>query len=212
MKKHRAFLLILLCIFCFIALTGCQGDGYTRERFYGVVHFSEELNRAVIYVPEIGDVEIPEYEQCTADFDGHEENGNGSYTLKTGDFVAIHFKYKTGWDENSVKIMECYPARFDRKANAIEALMENIAFEKVENGYTFSFPPGEEIKALSVGDTVYFVHHGGKNGVAYRGLLAEGILTHQTERTATVRLTMKISEKEFFEKLTSIHAESAWGE
>lgn len=205
-------MLILLCISCFFPLIGCQGDGYARERFYGVVQFSEELERMVIYVPEIGDVEIPEHERCTAGFDGHEKNEDDSYTLKVGDFVAIHFKYKMGWDENSVKIMECYPARFDRKASAIEALMENIAFKKVENGYTFSFAPNEEIKALSVGDTVYFVHHGGKNGVAFRGLLAEGILTQLTESTATVRLTLRVSEKEFFEKLTSIHAESTWGE
>ena len=109
MKKLLALALALVALLC--CLVGCsEGDKYNRERFYGVVRFSEESNQLVVYIPSIGDVVIPESEGCCSCFDGHEENDDKTYQLKVGDLVSINFRYEKSWDDNSVKIMESYPA------------------------------------------------------------------------------------------------------
>ena len=59
MKKTLAFLSALVTLSC--CLAGCGGGGeYNREKFYGVVRFSEESNGLVVYIPNLGDVVIPE--------------------------------------------------------------------------------------------------------------------------------------------------------
>ena len=180
MKKLLALALAVVVLLC--CLVGCsEGDKYNRERFYGVVRFSEESNQLVVYIPSVGDVAIPESEGCCSCFDGHEENDDKNYQLKVGDLVAINFRYEKGWDDNSVKIMESYPARFDRKAHLIEALKENISFAKTDVGYVLSFPSTDEIDSAEIGDTLYFVQHGGENGRAYKRLYAEGEITAKAD-------------------------------
>ena len=126
MKKLIALTLAVVALLC--CLVGCsEGDKYNRERFYGVVRFSEESNQLVVYIPSIGDVVIPESDGCCSCFDGHEENDDKNYQLKVGDLVSINFRYEKSWDDNSVKIMESYPGRFDRKAHLIEALKEKTS-------------------------------------------------------------------------------------
>ena len=56
----------------------------------------------------------------------HCDNGTRSrptFEVKVGDTVRIYY---------GGEIMETYPARFDRKAERIEVLRENITFEKSE--------------------------------------------------------------------------------
>lgn len=208
-KKH--IIIIVLVVGSILALVGYQGDGYSRERFYGVVRWSEECNQLVVYIPEVGEVEIPDCDSCWADFDGYEENEDDSYQLKAGDFVVINFKYKKSWKENSVKIMESYPARFDRKASSIDALNENIWYEKIDSGYQLSFSSSDQTLDFNIGDTIYFVYHGGENGVAYQQLVADGIVSDITDEKVTVNLNILNSEKEFFEKFVSITIEKSWG-
>lgn len=209
MKRLIVLTLAVAALFC--CLVGCsEGDRYNRERFYGVVRFSEESNRLVVYIPGVGDVEIPESDGCCSCFDGHEENDESNYQLKAGDLVCIIFRYEKSWDNNSVAIMESYPARFDRKAHLIEALEENISFDKTDGGYVLSFPATAEIDSAEVGDTLYFIQHGGENGRAYKKLYAEGLITEKEGGIITVALTIPEGETEFLNYFKEMTVELTW--
>ena len=206
----KRLLFILLSIALVFSLFGCEKDEYIYEHFYGVVRYSEELERLIVYIPGVGEVEIPDAERRIAGFDGYRENESHSYVLKAGDFVCINFKSKKSWDEKGVQIMETYPAKFDRKATSIEALRENISFEKTDNGYAFSFSPSDTENKFNTGDSIYFVYYSGKNGFAYRKVIAEGRVTGISETDINVTIPSLDDEKEFFEKFTSMSFEKAW--
>ena len=211
MKKLIALALVVAALLC--CLVGCsEGDKYNRERFYGVVHFLEESNQLVVYIPSIGDVAIPESEGCCSCFDGHEENDDKNYQLKAGDLVSINFRYEKHWDDHGVQIMECYPGKFDRKAHLIEALKENIAFSKIDSGYMLSFPSTAEIESAEIRDTLYFVQHGGENGRAYKKLYASGEITAKADGIITVILSIPEGEAEFLNYFTEMTVELTWEE
>jgi len=211
MKKLLALSLVLAALLC--CLAGCsEGDKYNRERFYGVVRFSEESNQLVVYIPSIGDVVIPESEGCCSCFDGHEENDDKTYQLKEGDLVSINFRYEKSWDDNSVQIMESYPAKFDRKAHLIEALKENISFSKNDSGYVLSFPSTAGVESSEIGDTLYFIQHGGENGRAYKKLYASGEITAKADGIITVLLTIPEGETEFLNYYNEMTVELTWEE
>ena len=211
MKKTIALALAVVALLC--CLVGCsEGDKYNRERFYGVVRFSEEMERLVVYIPSIGDVEIPESEGCCSCFDGHKENDDYSYQLKAGDLVSINFRYEKSWDDHGVQIMEIYPARFDRKAHLIEALRENISFAKADGGYELSFPSTVEIESAEIGDTLYFIQHGGHDGCAYMKLYASGEIIEKSDGLITVMLTIPEGESEFLNYFCDMTIELSWGE
>lgn len=212
MKAPKALTIILACTLCLTALLGCQKDNFIREKFYGVVKWSEYCNHLVVYIPTVGEVEIPECDRSYASFDGYEENEDASYQLKEGDLIAINFKYEKSWDENSVKIMKTFPGRFDRKASIIEALKENVSFEKTDSGYLYSFDISEQTSTFAPGDQVYFVHHKGYNGFDGMQLLAEGTVTEISEGKLTVALTIHGAEEDFLENLMSSTLESQWEE
>lgn len=211
MKKLIALFFTMIVLLC--CLVGCsEGNKYTRERFYGVVRFSEESNQLVVYIPSIGDVAIPESEGCCSCFDGHEENDDKTYQLKVGDLVSINFRYEKHWDDHGVQIMECYPGKFDRKAHLIEALKENIAFSKIDSGYMLSFPSTAEIESAEIGDTLYFVQHGGENGRAYKKLYASGEITAKADGIITVILSIPEGESEFLNYYNEMTVELTWAE
>lgn len=211
MKKIIGLALVVVTLLC--CLVGCSvGDKYNRERFYGVVRFSEEGGQLVVYIPSIGDVVIPESEGCCSCFDGHEENEEKNYQLKVGDLVSINFRYEKSWDDNSVQIMESYPARFDRKAHLIEALKENISFSKNDSGYVLSFPSSDENQSAEIGDTLYFIHHGGKNGRAYKRLYASGEIISKEDGIITVVLSIPEGEAEFLNYYNEMTVELVWEE
>jgi hypothetical protein len=211
MKKLLALALVVVALVC--CLIGCsKGDKYNRERFYGVVRFSEESNQLVVYIPSVGDVAIPESEGCCSCFDGHEENDEQNYHLKAGDLVSINFRYEKSWDDNSVQIMESYPCRFDRKAHLIEALKENISFAKIDGGYVLSFPSTAEIEIAEIGDTLYFIQHGGYDGRAYQKLYASGEITAKADGIITVVLLIPEGESEFLNYYNEMTVELTWGE
>ena len=207
MKKLIALALAVAALLC--CLVGCsEGDKYNCERFCGVVLFSEESNQLVAYIPSIGDVAIPESEGCCSCFDGCDEEKN--YQIKAGDLVVIYFRYEKSWDDNSVKVLECYPCRFDRKAYLIEALKENVSFAKTDSGYVLSFPSTAEIDSAEIGDTLYFIQHGGENGRAYKRLYASGEITEKADGIITVALTIHESEIEFLSYYNRMTVELAW--
>ena len=191
MKRVLSFILAVFSIL--LCLAGCSGgEKYSYESFFGVVDYSEELSRLVVYIPSYGDVELPACKSCTARFD---ESEGTDYQLKDGDLVEISFRYERAWDEHGVAIMETYPARFDRSAEGIEAIRENISYKKVDKGYLFSFPKSAETQDLGVGDTVSFIQHGGKDGAAYEKLYAEGEIVSSGGDILTV--FMKFYEDEY---------------
>lgn len=200
-----AFVLLLRC------LVSCSSRD-THDVFCGVVRFSEECDRLVVYIPQYGEVEIPESEECVSPFDKYtpDDIEDCSYQLKHGDLVVIYFRLEKSWDEHGVAIMETYPARFDRKAERIEVLRENIAFDKNESGYVLSFPSTAEIEGAGIGDTVYFVQHGGENGRAYKKLHATGEITEKADGMITVALTIPEGEAEFLDYYTRMTVELTW--
>ena len=177
-----------------------------------MVRFSEESNQLVVYIPSVGDVAIPESEGFCSCFDGHEENDDKTYQLKVGDLVSINFRYEKSWDDNSVRIMESYPGKFDRKAHLIEALKENISFSKIDGGYVLSFPSTAEIESAEIGDTLYFVQHGGENGRAYKKLYASGEITAKADGIITVILSIPEGETEFLNYFNEMTVELTWAE
>ena len=211
MKKTICLVVSLVILLC--CLVGCdEGSKYNYEQFYGVVRFSEESNQLVVCNPKFGDIAIPENEGCCSCFDGHEENDDHTYQLKAGDLIKINFKYEKSWDDDGVQIMETYPGKFDRTAGLIEALRENIAFGKNDGGYVLSFPSTEEIESAEIGDTLYFVQHGGENGRAYKKLYATGEITAKTDGIITVALTIPEGESEFLDYYTRMTVELTWGD
>lgn len=205
MKKIYQFILIfLISIISFIAcnIPSFNKDKYNYEKYYGLVRFSEEHERLLIYIPNVGDVEIPEYDKIYGLNDNNEENTN-SYQLKNGDFVIINFKYEKSLDDNSVKIYETYPARFDRKADYISVLKENISFGKNENGYELSFPLEKDLE-IKVNDTLAFLEYKGENGRVKVTKIAEGIVLNINDNIITVSLNLLISEKNFFDRFKDV--------
>jgi len=204
MKK---VILLLLSAALLVCLVGCGGEKYNFESFTGVVTESEDLGRLVLYISAYGEVEIPESENCRSYFGGEPAE---EYQLKQGDLVTVCFRYEKSWDENSVKIMESHPAKFDRKAYSIEANREGLAFYKDGTGYVFSFPATEETEGAALGDTLYFVLHGGENGRAYQKLYAEGEITARIEGSIRVSLRMHGEESEFLSNYTSMTVGRSW--
>ena len=206
MKKIKLFAFLIICLLSITALISCQKDEYSYESFYGVVNWSDACERLVVYISDIGDVEIPSSEKSVASFDGHEPNESSAYRLKEGDLIVIRFKYKKAWDDDGVRIMESYPARFDRSADSIEAIAENIKFGKSDNGYELSFPTSDAAN-FKKGDKISFFFNGGKNGVAYKQLIAEGTVNDATQKNLSVSLSIIIPEKDFLEKFTQLSIE-----
>lgn len=217
MKKIVSLITVLIALTMLFVGCHSEEDNFIHEKFYGVVRWSEYCNHLVVYIPTVGEVEIPEYERSYAGFDGYEENEDTAYPLKAGDLVVINFKYGKSWDENSVKIMKTFPGRFDRPASVIEALKENVFFDKTEAGYILSFGTNdrmvsEQIDTLSVDGKIYFVYHSSYNGRDRMALLAEGTVMDITKEKLTVILTIHDDEESFLEKLTSSTLETVWHE
>ena len=207
MKKLIVLALAVATILC--CLVGCsEGNKYNRERFYGVVRLSEESNQFVVYIPSIGDVAIPESEGYCSCFDGCDDEKN--YQLKAGDLVSIFFRYEKSWDDNSVKIMESYPAMFNKKAYLIEALKENISFSKIDGAYMLSFPSTTELECTEIGDTLYFILNGGETGRAYKKLYASGEITAKADGIITVILSIHEDEAEFLNYYNKMTVELTW--
>ena len=203
MKRSLTAIIILFAL-CLTALIGCESDEYRYEKFYGVVKWSEVSNQNVVYIPEIGDVTIPSAKKCLAGFDGYEESENTSYEPKVGDLVAINFKYEKSWDDNSVKILESYPAQFDRSADVIEALMENVGFEKTDSGYILSLLHSDKTRALTVGDSVALIQHKTSGSFDKAEIAAEGKVIELTDIGITIKLDNIVSERDFLETLLSV--------
>lgn len=210
MKKTLSLLVtVLLLSFC---LVGCTD--HSNESFYGVVRFSERINGLIVYIPEYGEVEIPENKGFCTCFDGHGDD-DSSYHLKPGDLVEINFEYDDD-EDNRVQIMESYPARFDRKAGIIEVLKQDIYFNEEDGEYVLSFPENSKTESTSVGDTLYFVFCGIKpdengNCYEYEELHASGEITDKSDGIITTLLTIYKDEEKFLVNYAYyISIETSW--
>ena len=205
MKKFYKFLLlILMIIVSFIACNTVPINNVSYATFYGLVRYNEEYEELFIYIPNVGDVEIPEYDKIYGiDEDSYDNN---SYQLKNGDYIVIGFKYVASWDDNSVKIYETYPAKFDRKADYISVYKENISFFKNDNGYELAFPLENDLE-ININDTLAFLElKGDKNGLRVTKI-AEGTVLSINDNIVTVSLNLLVDEKDFFNRFINVHVE-----
>lgn len=201
MMKKIYHIVIFISIISFTACNTVPINKIIYQTFYGLVRFSEEYEQLFIYIPNVGDVEIPEYDEIY----GLKKNtdNNNSYKLKNGDFIIINFKYEKSWDDNSVKIYETYPAKFDRKADYISVLKENISFGKNDDGYELSLPLEKDLE-ININDTLAFLEYkGDKNGLRVTKI-AEGTVLNINENIVTVSLNLLVSEKEFFDRFKDV--------
>lgn len=204
MKRLLALALMLISALC--CLFGCVGQPkYEREVFYGVVKYSEDFERLLIYIPNLGDVDIPDCDNCSASFG---ENKNTAYTLEAGDLVVISFEYEKSWDEHGVSIMELYPARFDRKPNSIEAIAKNIEFEKIDGGYVLSFDSESDSKRFKTEDDVCFVNNNVQNASNNANVVARGMVKTTLGNRITIVLEDIESPSEFLKSFTSLKLEA----
>ncbi len=218
MKKLLSLMMCLMVFSC--CFVGCYFydcyyydyyyDLFNHEWYYGVIQFSKDSNQLVFYNPKFGEVEIPESEnECTAYFYGYEEDERiRPYQLKVGDFVDIYFEWEKNEIDNSIKILDTNPAKFDKKAYRISAYKENIFFEKTDYGYAHSFPLTDEIETAEVGDTLYFLEYGGENGRGYIRSLIDGEIIAKTNDTVTVALIFDGDASWFFDKYISLKIET----
>ena len=206
-KLYQVILIFLISIISFTAcnISSFNKDKYNYEKYYGLVRFSEEHERLLIYIPNVGEVEIPEYDKIYGLNDNNEEETN-LYQLKNGDFVIINFKYEKSWDDNSVKIYETYPAKFDRKADYISVYKENISYYKNDNGYELAFPLENDLE-ININDTLAFLElKGDKNGLRVTKI-AEGTVLSINDNIVTVSLNLLVDEKDFFNRFINVHVE-----
>ena len=205
MKKFYKFLLLILMII--VSFTACNTvpiNNVSYATFYGLVRYNEEYEELFIYIPNVGDVEIPEYDKIYGiDEDSYDNN---SYQLKNGDYIVIGFKYVASWDDNSVKIYETYPAKFDRKADYISVYKENISYYKNDNGYELAFPLENDLE-ININDTLAFLElKGDKNGLKVTKI-AEGTVLSINDNIVTVSLNLLVDEKDFFNRFINVHVE-----
>ena len=205
MKKiYQFLLLIFISIVSFTACTKVPINNVTYATFYGLVRYNEEHEELFIYIPNVGDVEIPEYDKIYGiDEDSYDNN---SYQLKSGDYIVIGFKYVASWDDNSVKIYETYPAKFDRKADYISVYKENISYYKNDNGYELAFPLENDLE-ININDTLAFIElKGDKNGLRVTKI-AEGTVLSINDNIVTVSLNLLVDEKDFFNRFINVYVE-----
>ena len=205
MKRILSLILILCALF---SLVGCTGDVTTFQYYYGVIKYSDACKREVLYIPSLGDFEIPSCE-CVKSYFGETEEESDGYQLKVGDLVRVTFKLE-GYSDAGVEILESYPARFGRAAYSIDALKEGISYEVAEGEYILSFPETEDIRSTEVGDTLYFVLRGGKDGRAFVQLYAEGEITEKQDGKVTVTLSVRESPELFLEFYNKMELRLSW--
>lgn len=207
MKKIISLLFILSQLL--LCLGGCatnQADTYLT--YYGVMKYSPECKREVLYIPGYGDFELPECDNIKSYFDESTEELDG-YSPKVGDLLRVTFKLEGGSD-TGVEILECYPSRFGRAAYSIDAIKEGIQYKATDEEYIFSFPETEDIRNTEVGDTLYFVIRGGSDGRAFVSLYAEGEIVEKHDGTVTVKLLMHSSPDEFLKRYTDMEVKLIW--
>ena len=89
---------------------------------------------------------------------------------------------------------------------------ENISFGKTDAGYEISFPSTAEIDSAEIGDTLYFIQHGGYDGRAYKKLYASGEIIAKADEIITVALTIPEGESEFLNYYNEMTVELTWEE
>lgn len=126
------------------------------EVFYGVVSNVdvEGVNRMLITIPGLGDVEIPEAEEVYPYIEIEDYDG-----LDAGYLVQITFP-----EGEEVLIQETYPASFNIPAKSIVVMGEGFILNSAGNGrYLFTVPLGLARDA-GIGDTLEIYYHDAQEG------------------------------------------------
>lgn len=191
MKKLFASLsliLILLSLLLSCGKDGKEADGSVT--YYGSVVYIEELNNTCVFIPGIGEVELPRLEDKSAP------------TIKRGDLVRIRFD-----SGNDLSIMESYPARFGAFAAEIEVKNIGLAIERVGDEYRLYGDIPKEIGNLSLGEELLIAK---KNGESEKEIL-RGQIVSLTDKTFSLTLDrdteLSILLKELFSSSITIKTE-----
>lgn len=208
MRIEKRIFATLFCLLCSLFLVGCTAiqDVVANvknkifppkyEYFYGVVQTLYSTEEKVIHCPKTGDFVVPKNNGIFAwDEDGRIEN----YALQVGDLVRITFVLPK--DAGGVQMLLSYPAQIAQTAERIEVLAHGVEWQQEEDGYYFSFDmentfftstEADMLKGMHVGERLYFIQTGGKNGVAYQRLICES----EVVRNEGGRMTVKLPKTE----------------
>ena len=186
MKKLFTFLFTLLFTFIF---SSCEQLNYlfaphkNTVVYYGIVKQTDI--GLCVEIPTIGLCEIPQAERIYSNFENSPTEEN--YHLQDGNLISISFiRPKT-----SVKVMKSHPAKFSQSANHIAVLEKYLQLESTENGLILTQPYREELSNKTIGDTIYFLDVGGKDGKAYVRLICSGEITQINSDKVSMLLSIE---------------------
>ena len=179
MKK---LLILLLFIILSISLFSCNpdidldaGNKDGSVTYYGVGTRIHELDNTCVYIPDIGDISIPELKSGDAP------------VLREGDLVRIYFE-----DGKYLQMLMCYPGRFAQSADEIEVKRAEVGFRYIDDAfyYTDNVKSGE---AYEIGDEVSFVKMLDNSLFLY----CSGTVTEVSAGRVTVRLSIESGAQDF---------------
>ena len=190
MKLKKLFLLIFSIVFCFL-ITSCnfsynnifQPKRYTTI-FYGIISYEEFHGGLCVNIPNVGLCTIPEAEKTYSCIGGEL---NDSYELQSGDLVKITFNHET----ESLAIAESYPGQFVNRATSIVTYAQNVSFDYLQSidyidaVWSFTQKRTDIFNDSKIGDAVYFIENGGKDGVAYKKLYSSAKIGKLDENTVS---------------------------
>ena len=124
----KRFLLLILTLSILSALSSCDTPrdeneaGDNSVSFYGVAVPVGGADNVCVYIPDMGEVSLPETEDGKAP------------AVALGDIVHITFS-----GDQELQMMMCYPGRFAQKARSIEIKSLPYEFKYVDGAFHFAF-------------------------------------------------------------------------
>ena len=180
----KRVLLLILTFALVAALSSCDvpRDGNEDEgdfvSFYGVAVPVGGLDNVCVYIPDMGEVYLPETE------DGK------SPAVEVGDIVRITFDAK-----EELQMMMSYPGRFAQKARSIEIKSLPYEFRYLDGAFYFAFTAVDRV--YREGDEFVFYKSESGESVEY----CTGRVTAVVGTKTDVRLSIESGAQDFLRGL-----------
>ena len=211
LKNLLFFLLSTIFAFCFSACNYnvseiLKPNNYITT-FYGVITYEEFHNGLCVNIPNVGLCTIPSAKNIYSEIT-EEQNA----TLQSGDLIAISFEH----GKEPIAIAESYPGQFIQKASFISIRAKNVSFSYLQSidtmtaSWCFTQARTTIFENVQLGDNVYFLEHGGKNGVAYRKLYTTATIGNLNETSITFYFTKEVKPEDFLENYPNLEQSLAW--
>lgn len=211
-KTLSLFLSTIICLF----FTACNYNfleifkpkNYTTV-FYGVIAYEEFHNGLCVNIPNVGLCTIPKSENVYSMLN---ETTDYSYLLQCGDLIELTFNH----EHKDLAIMESYPGQFSLPATSIVVYAQNVSFEYLQSidntdaSWKFTQNRTDIFKTSQVGDFVYFIENGGKNGVAYKKLFASAQIGELNEEKISFYFNNDIKIEEFLKNYSRLEQSTDW--